>query len=126
MWPIPSSFASLRVLQWVEPSLGPRCVRARIRASIRGVIAVGLRPLCRAYIPATPCSRKRPPPAADVRPPAAHRLLNAVVGLAVGEHQIHPCSSRIVGSAIARPNPSLESLSVLGCESNRILRTHAA
>ena len=60
MWLTPSSLASLRVLQWVEPSAGLPWVRARIRACILGVIAVGLRPLCRAYIPAMPCSRKRP------------------------------------------------------------------
>ena len=65
-------------------------------------------------------------PKADVRPPAAEGLLNAVVGGPLAEHQDHPGPTSVVRSPLPRPKLGLEQLAILFAESNRILRLHEA
>src|SRR5437762_157125 len=59
MWLTPKCSASRRVLQCVVPSLGPRRVASRTRASSCGVSTVASWPRCRLYSPASRCSSKR-------------------------------------------------------------------
>src|SRR2546429_4279981 len=59
MWLTPKCSASRRVLQCVVPSLGPRRVASRTRASSCGVSTVASWPKCRLYSPASRCSSKR-------------------------------------------------------------------
>ena len=59
MWLTPRCLASLRVLQWVEPSGGLLRVALRILACIAGVQVCTALPRCREYRPAIRSAKKR-------------------------------------------------------------------
>jgi hypothetical protein len=65
------------------------------------------------------------PPAGDVGTTAAKCFLNAIVGLAVGQHQDHSRATRFIGATAARAHAGLEHLSLLSCKSNGIFGARA-
>ena len=111
--PVGRAVSGLALGTCQNPRLHPRGHRRRLATLVPGVH------------PRDAMLEETSPPAADVGTTAAKSFLNTVVGFAVGQHQDHTRTTRLIGSTATRANARLKDLSVLSGKANGVFGTHA-
>ena len=108
MWLMPRWRASLRLLQWVEPSAAGLRVHSRILASSAGVRFLYRSSGVVGVQACQPLSFETPLPATDIVGVASKNLANRQVGLSLRQQQDQPRPAHILGRQRARAQPFLQ------------------